>query len=193
MAKEYTNDWFQQRGAKTWGGLLGDKEIKRALEIGCYEGQASVWLLENYPKLELQVVDIFDADSAEDWDGYSEVDNKKPTTYEDRFDHNTKEFSKRLHKYKGKSLYWLAKAVGNGSVGYDFIYVDGDHRKLQTTQDMALAIELLAPKGIMVIDDYGEIPWVFDAVNAFSDTLDSDEYEWGKTVDGEQFFIKRKD
>ncbi len=184
-SKEYTNSWFAERGGKTWDKLLGDVKASNILEIGCYEGQASVWLLNKFPKAHLQVVDIFDPAVAEDWDGYI-------NDYEKRFDNNVKEFGDRVKKYKGKSLHWLARAVGFDEQRYDIIFVDGDHRKLPATQDMALAIELLAPNGIMIIDDYAGIPWLFDAVNAFSNTLDSNVYSWTTTTDKEQFVIRRK-
>ncbi len=190
--KQYTNSWFAERGGKTWDSVFKGLDIKQALEIGCYEGQASVYLLNKYPDMKLTVADIFDASVAEDWDGYSQIDSKQSTTYEDRFDNNVKEFGDRVKKHKGKSIYFLAKLLGNGSTKFDFIYIDGDHRKLPATQDMAMAIELLNPGGVMIIDDYKDIPWLFDAVNAFSNTLDSNVFSWSTTSDGAQYVIRRK-
>jgi len=182
--KQYTNTWFAERGGKTWDKLLEGLNIENALEIGCYEGQASVFILDKFPDSLLDVSDIFEADKAEDWDGY--VDE-----YEKRFDNNIKPYKARVTKHKGKSFNTLAQMIVDNYL-FDFIFVDGDHRKLPATQDMAMAIELLNDKGVMVIDDYKEIPWLFDAVNAFSNTLDSEKYSWGTTSDGEQFVIRRK-
>src|SRR5262249_903643 len=41
---------------------------------------------------------------------------------------------------------------------FDVIYVDGDHRALGAYTDCVLAWPLLAPDGIMIIDDYGFMP-----------------------------------
>jgi predicted O-methyltransferase YrrM len=38
---------------------------------------------------------------------------------------------------------------------FDFIYIDGDHRYDGAKKDMENAIKLLAPKGVIVLDDYG--------------------------------------
>lgn len=190
MDKQYTNTWFEERGGKTWSNLL-NKEITNILEVGCYEGRATVWLMEHFPKARLDAVDIFDASVAEDWDGYTNVDNEQTTTYEERFDHNVSEFSPRVNKIKSKSFPALAQLYVDGN-SYDFIFIDGDHRKLPATQDMAIAIEMLNPGGIMIIDDYKGIPWLFDAVNAFSNTLDSNVFSWETTPDGEQYVIRRK-
>lgn len=188
--KQYTNTWFAERGGKTWDNLLRKRNIKNALEVGCYEGQASVYLLEKIPGLYLDVVDIFDADAAEDWDGYTNVDKKHTTTYEDRFDNNVKPYNKRVSKYKGKSFKHLIHLYEYG-YRYDFIYIDGDHRALPALQDCAIAIELLNNNGIMVIDDYADIPWLKDAIDKFVSLLPSEKYKYKTTEDGSQMVVYR--
>jgi len=183
MDKQYTNNWFAERGGKTWDKVLHKRDIRSALEIGCYEGQASVYLLEKFPKLNLTVVDLFDAKAAEDWDGYV-------NDYETRFENNVSPFRDRVIKYKGKSFKALAEAILTG-YKFDFIYIDGDHRALPAIQDCAMAIELLGENGIMIIDDYGNIPWLHDAVDSFVALLPKDKYKCKTTVDKEQMIIKR--
>jgi predicted O-methyltransferase YrrM len=183
VEKQYTNNWFAERGGKTWDKVLHKRQIKSALEIGCYEGQASVYLLEHFPKMQLIVVDLFDAKAAEDWDGY--VDD-----YEARFENNVSPFRDRVLKYKGKSFNALADAI-QVNAKFDFIYVDGDHRALPAMQDCVMAIELLEENGIMIIDDYGNIPWLHDAVDAFVKLLPKDKYKVKTTSDNEQMIVKR--
>lgn len=191
MDKQYTNIWFEERGGKTWDKLLHKRRIDTALEIGCYEGQASVWLLNKFKNLNLTVIDIFDASVAEDWDGYTSIDNEQATTYEQRFDNNVKEYGDRVTKYKGKSFEYLAQEICVGNK-YDFIFVDGDHRGLPAMQDCVMSLELLAEGGIMIIDDYNtNIPWLTSAVNAFAELLPKDKYKTGTTPDGQQFIVKR--
>ena len=54
-----------------------------------------------------------------------------------------------------------------------------------------MAIELLDENGIMIIDDYGNIPWLYDAVNSFVKLLPKDKYKCKTTVDKEQMIVKR--
>lgn len=183
MDKQYTNNWFAERGGKTWDKILHKRDIRSALEIGCYEGQASVYLLEKFPKLNLAVVDLFDAKEAEDWDGYRD-------DYETRFENNVSTFRDRVTKYKGKSFGALAEIILEGSK-FDFIYIDGDHRALPAIQDCAMAIELLRENGIMIVDDYGNITWLHDAVDSFVALLPKDKYKCKTTIDKEQMIIKR--
>lgn len=181
--KQYTNSWFAERGGKTWDKLLEGMDIKYALEIGCYEGQASVYLLEKFPDMYLTVADIFDAGLAEDWDGY--VDN-----YESRFDNNVKQHNKRVDKYKGKSFNTLSSIINDCYV-YDFIFVDGDHRALPAMGDMILSLPMLNANGIMIIDDYRDITWLKDSVDKFISLLPLDEYSHEVTEDGSQMVIRR--
>ena len=104
MDKQYTNTWFAERGGKTWDKVLYKHQIRSALEIGCYEGQASVYMLERFPQMNLMVVDIFNAKAAEDWDGY--VDD-----YETRFINNIEPYKNRVTMYKGKSFNALAELI----------------------------------------------------------------------------------
>lgn len=189
--KQYTNSWFAERGGSTWDTVLDGLNAKQALEIGCYEGQASVYLLDKFPKMELQVVDIFDPTLAEDWDGYTIVDNGQTTTYEERFDFNVAEYGNRVFKYRGKSFNALAGFVGDEDLRFDFIFIDGDHRGLPATQDCVMAIELLNKGGIMIIDDYRDIVWLHDAVDAFLKLLPTDKYSFETTPDGSQMVVKR--
>lgn len=183
VKKQYTNTWFAERGGKTWDKILEGNAIMEALEIGCYEGQASVYLLEKFPDMYLHVVDLFDASAAEDWNGY--VDD-----YEKRFDNNIKPYENRVHKYKGKSFKYLNYLYSEGFT-FDFIYVDGDHRALPAMQDMCMAVELLDDCGVMIIDDYVDIPWLTDSIDKFVSLLPEDEYKYELTPDKEQMVIYR--
>lgn len=184
MDKQYTNNWFEERGGKTWKKILRGHEIKNALEIGCYEGQASVYLLQQFQDMKLTVIDIFDAKAAEDWDGY--VDD-----YESRFDNNVKEFGDRLYKIKDKSFNALGRIMYYDQGGYDFIYVDGDHRPLPAMTDMCIAINLLEDNGVMIIDDYSNIEHLQKAVDSFIELLPSDKYNHYITPDGGQMVIEK--
>jgi predicted O-methyltransferase YrrM len=181
----YTKNWFDVRGLKTWDKLLKKRKIYNALEIGCYEGRASVFLLEKFPDMELTVIDRFfdDVSTAPDYAGYEE-------NYEQRFDENTEQYKSRLTKFKGDSLDWLAHLILKDAK-FDFIYVDGDHRTFPSARDCIMVWDMLKPGGMMVIDDFDEIPEVNYAANLFMNLLDDDTYTSKVTKDGEQLVIER--
>jgi len=60
-------------------------------------------------------------------------------------------------KIKGWSQEVLPKLSG-GDDRFDVIYVDGDHSAAGVNRDCVLSWPLLAPGGIMIIDDYGFMP-----------------------------------
>lgn len=181
----YTKDWFDVRGLKTWDKLLEGRDIKTALEVGCYEGKASTFLLEKFPELYLVVIDIFydDVTEAEDYAGYE-------PDYEKRFDENTAPYKDRVEKIKSDSYFGLAMEIVE-EAKYDLIYIDGDHRTFPAFRDCMMAWELLRPGGIMIIDDFDEIPEVNWMANAFIGVLPEGTYKEYTTEDGEQLVIER--
>jgi predicted O-methyltransferase YrrM len=66
--------------------------------------------------------------------------------------------------YEEDSVKALSKFVSEG-LEFDFIYVDGSHRTLDTAVDLAFSWHLVAKGGVLAIDDYlwvapegGEMP-----------------------------------
>lgn len=143
--KEYTNDWFVQN-AVGWDDTLGDlmgKPIK-GIELGCFEGRSTVWIMENlmtHPDARLDCVDIWKAE-----DVYEPVMMKE---VERRFKANTKEFGDKIKVHKMPTTDYLRKAEPA-----DFIYVDADHTAAGCLVDGVLSHLLLKPHGIIIFDDY---------------------------------------
>jgi predicted O-methyltransferase YrrM len=110
----------------------------RFLEIGCFEGQATLWLLENvltHPSSELWVVDPF-----EEW-------------YSSRFESNLEAYADddRLLIRAGRSQDILRNGRWPDNY-FDFIYIDGCHSHDCVLADAVLAWPLA--KDIVVFDDY---------------------------------------
>ncbi len=148
---EFSNAWFAQQKANwaQWlAGWVGQPNI-HALELGCYEGQCSVWLLDHvltHPGASLTVVDTF-AGSVE---------------------HNTVQKASLLARFQRNA--WASAGHGRLRVfacgtaqalraplvhiPYDLIYVDADHHAAAVLQDAVLAWPLLKPGGLMIFDDY---------------------------------------
>jgi len=143
----FTNDWFQITAIRNFEKYVKDLTMWKGkdynfLEIGCYEGQASVWLMEN-TKADLTVIDTFK--------GSKEHDAQFESTLIDRFIENTKKYEERIIIMEGASQYLLK---GQGKDYYDFIYVDGSHQASDVLEDAILAFPLLKENGIMIFDDY---------------------------------------
>src|SRR5438067_13537161 len=92
MAFNYTQDWFSSRIPLWEKHLLAFKgqEQLRFLEIGCFEGRSTVWLLENmltHPSCHITVVDTFQG-------GEEHTPLMMSGVYE-RFQHNLRSWSER--------------------------------------------------------------------------------------------------
>jgi predicted O-methyltransferase YrrM len=143
----FTADWFGWN-IGVWqqmlSGLAGRPNLV-FLEIGCFEGRATIWLLGNIltsRTSKICCIDIFEGD------------------HEQRFDHNMKvaQCEDQVTKIKGYSQDALRKLPLNH---YDFIYIDGSHVASDVLEDAIIAFRLLKSGGIMIFDDY-EWDWSDD-------------------------------
>jgi hypothetical protein len=138
----YTNNWFEITGKANFEKYVLPLKDSNCnfLEVGCYEGQTSNWLLNN-TNAKLSVVDTF----AGGQDLPDEVNLLQ------RFKYNTEAHGDRVCITVGKSQEKLRDEVSNS---YDFIYIDGSHLAGDTLEDAVLAFRLLKKGGIMIFDDY---------------------------------------
>lgn len=134
--KEFTADWTSGHIRK-WYQILDrfrDQTVE-ILEIGSLEGRSAIFFLEFMPKAQITCIDIF------------------PGDYGDRFDRNLEPYSARLTKIKGRSVSALDTLLV-AKKKFDFIYVDGSHRREDVLTDSVLAWRLLKIGGILIWDDY---------------------------------------
>lgn len=140
--KNFTNNWFEITAIKNFEKYvkpLEDEDLQ-FLEVGCYEGQASLWMMEN-TNANLVVVDTF----AGGQDLPDEIGLKE------RFLDNLKGYEDRINIIEGKSQERLRQFQPDI---FDFIYIDGSHLATDTLEDAILAFRLLKKGGIMIFDDY---------------------------------------
>jgi len=147
----FTQSWT--RGRTYWDALFESRGLNgqpdlRFLEIGCFEGRATLWLLENVltdPTSRIDVIDTF-AGSPEfermGVDGASVV----------RFVTNVAPHAAKVRVRQGTSVEHLRTLPLEET--YDFVYVDGSHAAPDVLTDAVLAWPLLKRGGVMVFDDY---------------------------------------
>lgn len=150
----FTADWFS-RHIPHWQALfdrLGwDLAAPRiAVEIGCYEGVSSLWMLRHmlaHPDSRLHCIDSFG--------GGVEHSAAAVEGLEARFRANieTSGQTRQVTVHVGPSVERLAALLLEG-VAADFVYVDGSHQAPDVLADLVLGLRLLRPGGVMICDDY---------------------------------------
>ena len=148
-SRDYWADMFDELA------LVGQPDL-HFLEVGCFEGQATLWLMENVltdPTSDIVVVDTFNGNPEFAALGVSADDAH------DRFMHNLGPWIKdgRVDILYGPSQEMLASE--RRYIGLrDFIYIDGWHSAAAVLADAVLAWPLLRPGAAMCFDDYVGLP-----------------------------------
>jgi len=147
----FSANWFGNN-AKSWSEWLKelkDKPDLTFLEIGCFEGRATTWLLDNiltHKSSKIHTIDTFDGNMEHKVKGKEFFENAEKNYWE-----NIKPYGDRVITHKGRSDEILKTFPYNS---FDFIYIDGSHRSLEVLEDSVLAWRLLKNNGIIVWDDY---------------------------------------
>jgi predicted O-methyltransferase YrrM len=144
---EFTSDWFSSN-MEIWKSVLSELALvpTKVLEIGCFEGRSTTWMIEHL--FGPGGGQIFCVDA---WEGI-------PAT-EAAFDKNTELALVRrpgvvLRKLKGNSVLVLPQLVSPHHDSFDLIYVDGSHDAADVLCDLTCAFPLCRSGGLVVCDDY---------------------------------------
>lgn len=160
MKKQYnfTENWFDDVAKPLWEQLF--KQIpkpKNILEIGCYEGKATMWLCDNVLEdgANYDVIDTFKGSLNES--GMVSTKNlllNNESYIEKNFNHNISFHPNiKFRIYKGFSQLILPTLPFEDI--YDFIYIDASHRADDTFVDAYYANKMLKSGGILIFDDFG--------------------------------------
>jgi len=167
----FTNDWFlKSPGASVWGMIIDMVKPTKVLEVGCFEGRATTFLIEKCPDVSITCVDP--------WQGSIDIPSEMMKGAEDRFDKNTAEAMRpgtSLTKIKMKSSKALPILLSEGRL-FDFIYVDGSHTAPDVLSDAVDCFRLLRVGGALIFDDYVwhmEPPGEQDLINMPKPAIDA--------------------
>lgn len=147
----FSFDWFNTTGKANFEKYLADLKGQpglKFLEIGPFEGMATVWMLENIltaPDAKILVIDTFE--------GSMEHEGIDMSNLFERFKENTKKYRDKVVIIKGYSQIVLRTEPYN-FLDLDFIYVDGSHVASEVLEDAILSFRMLKKDGIMIFDDY---------------------------------------
>ena len=155
-AYHFTHLWFDGVGARrAWKKIFSTLKPSRVLEIGCFEGRSTCYVIEKLASckdIELHCVDVWDGKI-----GSQEV----MASVEKRFHHNVHVAKSKVKHavelviHKGFSDKMLAKLLAEGKQGYfDFIYIDGSHQAPDVLCDAVMSFRLLKKGGVLGFDDY---------------------------------------
>lgn len=156
MAVDYPN-WFEvtaQENFETYLRSMAGQPGLRALQLGVFTGDASVWLCQNI----LGGVDsrLTDVDT---WRG-SDEEVHDSMDFEDvykTYEKKTKHF-KNIYTCRTTTTDFLLHEAGccdcNATTEYDFIYIDADHTTAGVLIDAEISWNILKYGGIMAFDDY---------------------------------------
>lgn len=148
----FTHDWFSNN-IENWNSLLRSyKNVDnlRFLEIGCYEGRATSWLLHYILTGQNSTIDV--VDTFEGSMEHRDMNIDTSSIYKHFEENVVRTYPKKVRVHVGYSQEVLRNLQINS---YSFIYVDGSHKSSDVLEDAILSWRLLKMGGIMVFDDYG--------------------------------------
>ena len=150
----YSQDWMSNN-IPVWQEML--KEFEKVdewffLEIGCFEGRTTRWMLDTYPNVCVAVIDTFE--------GGADQKDLDTSNLREKFMHNIHPHSSRVKVFQYRSDQILREMADDGSE-CEFIYVDGSHEYADVLNDARLSFEICAHGGLICFDDYG---WEVDPV-----------------------------
>ena len=145
--KNFSNKWFLNNFYIFNYFLPKDKNAKfDYLEIGCFEGLSSFYVLSKYNAVNAFLIDVWG------------MPNPNSKTLSNDFDKVEKAFDENLSDYtftkvKDDSVISMRKLLKEDK-SFDFIYIDGSHNGEDILSDAIEAFKILKKDGLIFFDDF---------------------------------------
>lgn len=143
---QFSENWFDHNIPhwQQWLEKFRGRADLRVLEIGCFEGRSTLWLLENILTADDATIDCIDLFAPDPVYG----------DYHGRFRRNTAAHAGKITEHAGYSF----DALRNISGEFDIVYIDGWHSAFGALADGVMSWPLLKVGGVMIFDDYWWVP-----------------------------------
>jgi predicted O-methyltransferase YrrM len=151
--KNYSQNWGSAFLENTQALHL--KNLHLVLEIGCFEGLTSNYIVDQL--LEAKTGKLICVDPLSDAYLGSDPSKKKLPYFSQQFDRfifNTKQNSSQIKLIRKTSSEGFTDLLPTYKNAFDLIYIDGDHRASVVYNDAINCFELCKKDGIMIFDDY---------------------------------------
>ena len=185
VSKKTTSDYFSLN-AYYWD-LIINKNFNTFsyLEIGSWEGNSALYILENFKTKKVVCVDI--------WDLYEDSYKNESFKRFENFQSNLLSYKDRYSFFKNTSDIFFK----DNNEKFDIIYIDGWHEAPQVYKDICNSWNCLNKDGIIICDDYfyGDIKSNLninlpaDSINRF--ILENENKVKVLNVNNTQVFIKK--
>ena len=145
--KSFSNKWFLNNFDIFSFFLPQDKNSKfDYLEVGCFEGLSSFFVLSEYKAVDATLLDIWDMPNAN-----SKTLSHNFNSIENTFDDNLSQFN--FTKIKDDSVVAM-RTLFKQNKSFDFIYIDGSHNGEDILSDAIEAFKILKKEGLIFFDDF---------------------------------------
>jgi predicted O-methyltransferase YrrM len=145
--KSFSNKWFLNNFDIFSFFLPQDKNSKFVyLEVGCFEGLSSFFVLSEYKAVDATLLDIWDMPNPN-----SKTLSHNFNSIENAFDDNLSRFN--FTKIKDDSVVAMRKLFKQNK-SFDFIYIDGSHNGEDILSDAIEAFKILKKEGLIFFDDF---------------------------------------
>ena len=145
--KSFSNKWFLNNFDIFSFFLPQDKNSKfDYLEVGCFEGLSSFFVLSEYKAVDATLLDIWDMPNPN-----SKTLSHNFHSIENTFDDNLSQFN--FTKIKDDSVVAM-RTLFKQNKSFDFIYIDGSHNGEDILSDAIEAFKILKKEGLIFFDDF---------------------------------------
>ncbi|MBC8244342.1 MAG: class I SAM-dependent methyltransferase [Verrucomicrobia bacterium] len=155
---EFTRDWFVEY-MEIWPEVFrrhgwDANAPKSILEIGCFEGLSTCWMLNNllkHPDSRMVCLDTFQGGRE-----HVSVAADIMTQVRETFFGNVEKTGRvdAVRVLEERSDTGLLRLLRENHDPFDFVYVDGSHLSTDVLVDLVLSFRLLNVGGLCICDDY---------------------------------------